>query len=194
MYTRSSSRQRNKPVLMSSLVDKLKRILFGGCCGLCIAMAGAQAQPPPSVSARAAPLFSAHLITPEGQVIDTEAWRGQPLLINFWARWCAPCRKEFPDLNRVSKQGRVRVIGIALDHDAAAVRSFVHAAQLDYVIALPSGAPPGVDLMRALGNVKAGLPYTLAINRQGKIVSERLGVSNAAQIDAAIAASLQVAH
>lgn len=52
----------------------------------------------------------------DGRITTWNEWRGQWLLINYWAEWCAPCRKEIPELNRLQREaGNVTVLGVNFD-------------------------------------------------------------------------------
>ncbi|MDR0563459.1 MAG: TlpA family protein disulfide reductase [Azoarcus sp.] len=121
-------------------------------------------------------LFSATLTNLEGKPMPLAPFRDKPLIINFWARWCVPCRDEFPELialrAKYAKQG-LTVLGIALEDDSAKVREFLAAYKIDYPVAL--AREQGLDLIRATGNAEALLPYTLIINRQGEIVLNKYG-------------------
>ncbi|THF61049.1 TlpA family protein disulfide reductase [Pseudothauera rhizosphaerae] len=122
-------------------------------------------------------LFAATLVGTDGKPAELAHYRGKPLLVNFWARWCGPCRTEMPELAALQKeygpQG-LTVLGIAVEDDPVAVREFLAAYGVDYPVAL--GRSKGIWLMQALGNGKAGLPFTLAIDRKGEIVVRKLGV------------------
>lgn len=112
--------------------------------------------------------------------------RGRPLIVNFWARWCGPCKVEIPELVALhAREPGVDVIGIALEDQGAAVRDFARAYDMAYPLLLAREGS-GLDLMRALGNAKAGLPFTLALDRQGAVVALRLGVLSREQLDAAV--------
>lgn len=113
----------------------------------------------------------------------------QPLIVNFWARWCAPCRVEIPELVALTdRKAGVKVLGLALEHDPVAVRDFARAYEINYPVLLTRGA--GLDLMRALGNRNAGLPFTIALDRRGAVVASRLGVLTRAHLDAAVRKAL----
>ncbi len=134
-----------------------------------------------------ATLFDAPLADLAGQPTTLARFRGQPLVVNFWARWCGPCRVEIPDLvaehSRMKNAG-VQVVGIALDDKPDAVRDFAKAYDMDYTVLLIKDS--GAELLKQLGNTQAGLPYTLVIDRSGKIVSRKLGAMSRAQMASAM--------
>ena len=137
-------------------------------------------------------LFAAKLVSSEDKPIALEGFRGKPLIVNFWARWCAPCRVEIPELVRTqdkyAKRGLV-VIGIGLEDKAESVRDFMKAYDMSYAVLLAKSG--GIELMQALGNTRAGLPFTVAIGPKGNIVASKLGAMNRAELDAAAEAALK---
>ncbi len=134
----------------------------------------------------AAPLFAATLHDADDRPFAFEQLRGQPLIVNFWARWCGPCRKEIPELSaahgKYAGKGLV-VIGVALDDKVEAVRDFAKAYEMRYTGLLAKEG--GIALMQALGNAKAVVPFTLVIDRKGNVVGSKLGAMNQAEIEAA---------
>ena len=116
----------------------------------------------------------------EGRPHRPDEWDGKVLVVNFWATWCAPCRKEIPlliDLER--RRPGVRVIGIAVD-EADAVRPFARELGIRYPILLD-------DLrgttMRRYGNRVGALPFTVITGRDGVVAFVRLGELEAAELD-----------
>ncbi len=94
-------------------------------------------------------------------------WRGQPVLVNFWATWCAPCVEEMPDLNALQAEfPGVRFLGLGVD-SADALREFSERIPVDYP--LLAARAEGLDLMRALGSQTGGLPYTVLIDSASRI-------------------------
>jgi thiol-disulfide isomerase/thioredoxin len=139
-------------------------------------------------SARA--LFSINLYDLDNRLASLADRHGQPMVVNFWARWCPPCRVEIPELVALqSRKTGVAVIGLNIETDPAPVRDFAYAYDINYPVLLTRTA--GLDLMRALGNSKAGLPFTVVLNRQGDIVASHTGVVTKAQLDAAVALALR---
>ncbi|MCX7148509.1 MAG: TlpA disulfide reductase family protein [Rhodocyclales bacterium] len=131
-------------------------------------------------------LFAMTLAGTDDKLVALESFRGKPLIVNFWARWCAPCRVEIPELIRAHDKYRQKglvVIGIGLEDKAESVRDFMKAYEMNYPVLLAKDQ--GIPLMQALGNVRAGLPFTVAINRNGQIVASKLGAMKKADLDAA---------
>ncbi len=115
-------------------------------------------------------------------------YAGKPLLVNVWATWCAPCRREMPELQRFSsEQGAngVQVVGIALD-DSSSVHAFLEQVRVDYPILLDSplrataGSP---DAGFRLGNTRDVLPYSVLISPDGRLLKQRIGPFHPGEVD-----------
>jgi peroxiredoxin len=137
-------------------------------------------------------LFAATLDDLADKQVALAQYKGRPLIVNFWARWCVPCRDEIPDFIKARarfKSSGVEVLGIAIEDNTAAVRDFAKAYDIDYPVLM--GKDKGLALMQALGNARSGLPYTLVIDRQGRAVASRLGPMKTADIEAAFQQALK---
>ena len=106
----------------------------------------------------------------EGKPWSLQALHGKVVLVNFWATWCPPCRKEMPDLealyNQFKDQGFV-VLAIS-DEDKAKVQSFIAAHHTTYPILLDPGRK-----VNELFQVE-GIPKSFVYNRDGRLVSESI--------------------
>jgi len=153
------------------------------CAGLPAAAAGAISS---------APLFAATLFDLDNKSVAFADYRGKPLIVNFWARWCAPCRVEIPelvDLQTRHKARGIEVISVNLESDAPPVRDFAKAYDINYSVLLTRDK--GIALLQALGNGKAGLPYTVVINRKGEVVASKLGAMTRAELETATETALK---
>jgi thiol-disulfide isomerase/thioredoxin len=108
------------------------------------------------------------------------------ILVIVWATWCAPCREEIPLL--VKKQAELgasglQVVGIAVDQ-IDKVKSFAAEMGINYPVLV--GDMQALDLGRAVGNELGGLPYTLVVDRSGRIARTELGTLSEEKIDALI--------
>ncbi|MCC7546986.1 MAG: redoxin family protein [Burkholderiales bacterium] len=118
-----------------------------------------------------------------GQNQGMAQWKGKVVLVNFWATWCAPCREEIPLL--VKKQTELgasglQVVGIAVDQ-ADKVRQFAAEMGINYPVLI--GDTEAIDLGRAVGNELGGLPYTLVVDRSGRIARTELGTLSEDKIE-----------
>lgn len=103
--------------------------------------------------------------------------RGKVVVINFWATWCAPCVEEIPMFSRlhaehVAKGGQVAFVGLGIDSPGNVV-GFNERFKPSYPL-LMAGAS-GTELARAFGDAQGGLPFTVLLGKDGKVIATKLG-------------------
>lgn len=133
------------------------------------------APPAPNSSEAITQLLATPLKTASGETKNLNAWAGKILVVNFWATWCPPCREEMPEFSRVQDQyagNGVQFAGIAID-EASNVVEFSKKIKVSYPLLV--GSPDVLGLTARLGNLQQGLPFTLIIGRDGKLVATHLG-------------------
>ena len=138
-----------------------------------------------------APLFADTLNDLDDKPVALEGYRGKPLIVNFWARWCGPCRVEIPELIAIRRanKGKLEVLGIGIEDKADAAKEFAKAYEMDYPVFV--ARDKGIPLMQALGNTKGGLPFTIVIDRNGQVVQKKMGIMKKADLDAAAELALK---
>jgi thiol-disulfide isomerase/thioredoxin len=126
----------------------------------------------------------------DGRSHPLSAWRGKTLVVNFWATWCPPCRAEIPDFVALRAQYRgrdVEFIGLAID-DAQRVAAFAREMAVPYPLLVADAT--GHALAERLGNPSGALPYTVVIDRSGRVVLRHLGRLPREALAAALAKAL----
>ncbi|SEF49691.1 TlpA family protein disulfide reductase [Nitrosomonas ureae] len=120
-------------------------------------------------------ILSASLPDLQGENQEVSQWLGKVMVVNFWATWCTPCREEIPEFVEAQKkygeQGLI-FIGIAIDQ-ADKVKMFSQEFGINYPVLV--GGFNTWSLLEAAGNRHSALPYTVVINRSGKLVENYLG-------------------
>lgn len=109
-----------------------------------------------------------------GKTRSLQEWRGRPLIVNFWATWCDPCRREIPLLKRLRHEHAadgLEVVGIAID-SADEVRKYAAARGMDYPLLI--GEDGGLAAANALG-MDTVLPFSVFADREGRIVALKVG-------------------
>lgn len=148
-----------------------------------IAMAWRQHSAPTPDPAELTALWDLNLELPEGGILQLSKFRGNPLVLNFWATWCPPCVEELPLLDAFYRQNsskRWQMIGIAVDN-LKSVKQFLSRMPLKFPT--PLAGIGGVDLSRSLGNTGGSLPFTVVLNAQGQVKFRHMGQLSAAQIE-----------
>jgi thiol-disulfide isomerase/thioredoxin len=154
--------------------------------------AAATPEAPVSVArlAETLPVFT--LLDREGQPKTLADWSGRSLIVNFWATWCAPCRREIPLLQRLQREygdEGFQVIGVAVDFRDS-VLAYANDMKIDYPLLI--GEQDGLDAATAFGVDAIGFPFTVFSDRKGRIVAAHMGELTPDQADVILAAIRRV--
>ena len=130
----------------------------------------------------------------EGKSRDIREWRSKVVLINFWATWCPPCREEMPLLMEFQEKyatNGLQIIGVAIDnlHDVIEFRD-----DLGIKYPLLIGEDDAIELMGRYGNRVGALPYSVILDRDGRIVSTKTGAYSRLELENAILPFIQPPH
>ncbi len=157
-----------------------------------------QVTKPPPVTVEAPALTLAGTL-PEFQLADRDGkprslkdWSGKSLIVNFWATWCAPCRREIPLLEKLQAQygpDGFQVIGIAADYRDK-VLAYADEIKIQYPLLI--GEQEALDAATAFGIEAVGFPFTIFSDRQGRIVAAHMGELTQAEADVILGAVRKV--
>ena len=155
-----------------------RQVVFGGVAVLA-AIAGSglalKKQPAGLDMETQQALWNAEFDTPDGQILKMQNLQGRPLVINFWATWCAPCVEEMPLLDIFFRQNVAKgwqMVGLAIDQPSR-VRQYLSQNAISYPIGL--AGMTGTELGRLLGNEIGGLPFTVVLDGKGSLIQRKLG-------------------
>jgi thiol-disulfide isomerase/thioredoxin len=145
---------------------------------------------PPSVIPERRPDIT--LADRDGKPRSLSEWNGRPQVINFWATWCAPCRREIPMLNALARDGswpEIALVGIAIDFREDVLR-YLQTTPIEYTVLI--GEQDGLDAARAFGVESLGLPFTAFVDSAGRIVTIHVGELHRPQADVILSIVRQV--
>lgn len=125
------------------------------------------------------PLPEATLVALDDATRSLAEWRGQWVVVNFWATWCAPCRKEMPSLDALAASGQPVVTVATGRNTVPAITRFLAEVNVTNPVVLRD---PGSALARQMGIL--GLPVTVILNPEGQEVARLVGDADWASADA----------
>jgi cytochrome c biogenesis protein CcmG/thiol:disulfide interchange protein DsbE len=148
-----------------------------------IAVVGSGSGTPGKAASQPAPAFSLAALGQSGQHVALNNYAGQPLIVNFFASWCQPCKEETPLLAKFygSEHGKVALVGLDENDGQPSALAFTRAQGVTY----PVGFDPGVTAGSAYG--VAALPQTFFLDAQHHIVDRVFGAVTQASLDKGIA-------
>jgi peroxiredoxin len=145
----------------------------------------------PRASSSTLPAPAITLTDLSGNTLSPSSYKGQVVLINFWAAWCTPCRAEIPQFMTLQDQYGSRgfqAVGISLDDPESALRDFCRESKVNYPIVMGNQ-----KLAEAFGGV-LGLPTTFLIGRDGLIHAKYEGATDFPKLEREITTLLQSGH
>ena len=148
-----------------------------------VAPAVVEAPAPAAEAADAAPTSKLASVIPEFKLADQDGtlrslrddWKGKALIVNFWATWCAPCRREIPLLKKLAADHadeNFQVVGIAIDFRDK-VLDYAKEMKIDYPMLI--GEQDALDAAAAFGVEAVGMPFTIFTDTSGRVITLHMG-------------------
>ncbi|HEX7606127.1 MAG TPA: TlpA disulfide reductase family protein [Usitatibacter sp.] len=141
----------------------------------------------PAVEVSPAALLAAGFASTDGTATSLGRFQGKVMVVNFWATWCAPCREEMPAFARLQAKWAprgVQFVGLSSE-EPGLVERFAAGLRLNYPVWV--GGDEVGDLARRLGNHLGVLPFTVLLDRQGRVVDRKVGPYTEADLDSRLA-------
>jgi thiol-disulfide isomerase/thioredoxin len=120
----------------------------------------------------------------DGSPRSIRSWSGKSMIVNFWATWCAPCRREIPLLRQIQQQRGgegFQVVGVAVDFREDVIK-YAKEIGIDYPVLI--GEQDGLDAVTQFGQGSLGFPFTVFTDSRQRIVAFHLGEIEPAQAEA----------
>ncbi len=111
----------------------------------------------------------------DGKKRSLDDWKGRPLMVNYWASWCGPCRREIPLLNQLRaerKAQKLEIVGIAVDFRDD-VLAYVKTNPISYPLLI--GEEDGLAAVHAMGVAQEAFPFTVFADSKQRIVALKFG-------------------
>lgn len=145
--------------------------------------------PPPPQPARLEAVTHPTFTLPDMEGVDREfsEWDGKYRLLNFWATWCAPCRREIPLLKAFQEQhgeNDFQILGIAVDYPEQ-VASYAEEAQFNYPILV--GQQDAMAVAESSGIEFIGMPFTMFVAKDGEYLGAYIGELHQSHLDDVVA-------
>ena len=124
-----------------------------------------------------------------GKDVRLSQYKGQVVLLNFWATWCAPCKREIPALTALYRDYKERgfvVLGVSVDSEVRAIKPFARQMKMNYPVLIGAGRE---DLSQAFGPF-IGFPTSVLVARDGRVCVRHVGVVSKAQLERQVGALL----
>ena len=154
------------------------RVMIGGST----AGEGVANLEPAPVAGHPAPDFE--LVSPDGEVIRLSDYKGTPVIVNFWATWCAPCRAEFPEFQQAAVDNADQLVIIGINHTTSDQRDLVPGFIEEFGITFPIVLDEDGSTVEAYRIL--GLPTTVFIDSRGVVNELFTGPLNKAYIESKI--------
>lgn len=118
----------------------------------------------------------------QGNIRSSQEWSNKIVVLNYWATWCPPCKKEIPDFIAVQKDysDNVQFVGLALD-DRDKVKTFADEFGINYPTLLADMA--AIQTSKKLGNRFSGLPFTAIFDQHGRLKFQKTGELSRSELE-----------
>ena len=128
----------------------------------------------------------------DGQPRSIRSWPGKSMIVNFWATWCAPCRREIPLLNKIQAEHGAegfQIVGVAVDFREDVLK-YASEIGIDYPLLI--GEQDGLEAVTKFGRGSLGFPFTVFTDNQQRLVLFHLGEIHPPQAEVMLAAVRKV--
>jgi thiol-disulfide isomerase/thioredoxin len=128
---------------------------------------------------------------PDGKKASAADYDNKVVIVDFWATWCPPCRKEIPGFIKLQKEygdKGLAIVGFSFDRDQAAHDKFVKDQGMNYLsifVMNEAGQAVVESFQKLIGEIK-GIPTTLVIDRKGQIVYKHVGYGSPEEFEKVI--------